>query len=172
MVEGRFLGLGLGRGIPHGGRGDSQVCPADRPYAGPAYPALYNGLTTKFDDTVVLVDGHVLREKILLEYKTAKSSDSQHVDGNAHERLSFQIMQYLEVATRYTKCSLMVMANGAFIRYRNKYHVNFHVQVDRLNNFAWFSMEHACTVVEYSRFVTGLLSWLFEGTARERGSTR
>jgi hypothetical protein len=75
-------------------------------------------------------------------------------------------MQYLEVATRYTKCSFMVMANGAFIRYRNKYHVNFHVQADRLSNFAWFSMEHACTATEYTRFLSGMLSWLFEGTPR------
>jgi len=141
-------------------------------YAGPKYPTIYNGLKTKFDDTVVLVDGGVLREKILLEYKTAKSSAGRQIDGNAHERLSFQIMQYLEVATRYTKCSLMVMANGAFIRYRNKYHVNFHVQADRLANFAWFSMEHACTTTEYARFLVALLSWLFDGTARVRGSTR
>ncbi|QQS10242.1 MAG: hypothetical protein IPK69_06380 [Phycisphaerales bacterium] len=149
-----------------------RYAPITGPYAGPTYPTIYNGLTTKFDDTVVLVDGGVLREKIMLEYKTAKSSRGRQIDGNAHERLSFQIMQYLEVATRYTKCSLMVMANGAFIRYRNKYHVNFHVQADRLKNFAWFSMEHACTATEYTRFLTGLLSWLFEGTPREQGSVR
>ena len=149
-----------------------RYAPSTGPYAGQTYPAIYNGLTTKFDDTVVLVDGGVLREKIMLEYKTAKSSAGRQIDGNAHERLSFQIMQYLEVATRYTKCSLMVMANGAFIRYRNKYHVNFHVQADRLKNFAWFSMEHACTTTEYTCFLTGLLFWLFEGTPRTTGSTR
>jgi hypothetical protein len=107
-----------------------------------------------------------------MEYKTAKSSAQRQIDGNAHERLSFQIMQYLEVATRYTKCSLMVMANGAFIRYRNKYHINFHVQADRLTNFSWFSMEHACTASEYARFLSGLLCWLFEGTPRATGSNR
>ncbi len=149
-----------------------RYAPASGPYAGRQYPGIYSGMTTKFDDTVVLEDGGVLREKLLLEYKTAKSSAGRQIDGNAHERLSFQIMQYLEVATRYTKCSLMVMANGAFIRYRNKYHVNFHVQADRLKNFAWFSMEHACTTTEYARFLTGLLSWLFEGTPREQGNVR
>jgi hypothetical protein len=149
-----------------------KYAPQSGPYAGAQYPTIYNGLSTKFDDTVVLVDGGVLREKIMLEYKTAKSSAGRQIDGNAHERLSFQIMQYLEVATRYTKCSLMVMANGAFIRYRNKYHVNFHVQADRLTNFAWFSMEHACTATEYTRFLSGLLSWLFEGTSRTTGSHR
>lgn len=147
-----------------------RYAPATGLYAGQAYPTIYSGLTTKIDDTVVLVDAGVLREKIMLEYKTAKSSAGRQIDGNAHERLSFQIMQYLEVATRYTKCSLMVMANGAFVRYRNKYHVNFHVQADRLKNFAWFTMEHACATTEYTRFLSGLLSWLFEGTPREQGS--
>jgi len=149
-----------------------RYAPTTGPYAARAYPTIYSGLTTKFDDTVVLVEGGVLREKILLEYKTAKSSKRRQIDGNAHERLSFQIMQYLEVATRYTKCSLMVIANGAFVRYRNKYHVNFHVQADRLKNFSWFSMEHACTAVEYTGFLKALLSWLFLGTPREQGSSR
>lgn len=141
-------------------------------YSGLKYPTIYNGLTTKFDDTVVLVEGGVLREKVMLEYKTAKSSAGRQIDGNAHERLSFQIMQYLEVATRYTKCSLVVISNGAFVRYRNKYHVNFHVQADRLRSFAWFSMEHACTQSEYIRFLRGLLYWLFEGAPRVAGGVR
>lgn len=149
-----------------------RYAPQTGPYAGPKYPTIYQGLKTKFDDTVVLVDGGVLREKIMLEYKTAKSSAGRQIDGNAHERLSFQIMQYLEVATRYTKCSLMVMTNGAFVRYRNKYHVNFHIQADRLANFGWFSMEHACTVTEYTRFLNGLLRWLFDGTPRVTGGAR
>jgi hypothetical protein len=146
--------------------------PETGPYSGASYPDLYSGLSTRFDDTVVLVDQGVLREKILLEYKTAKSSAGRQIDGNAHERLSFQIMQYLEVATRYTRCSLVVLANGAFIRYRNKYHVNFHVQADRLANFAWFSMEHACTEPEYARFLSGLMYWLFDGRQRSVGSSR
>lgn len=149
-----------------------EYAPESGPYAGSQYPTIYSGLSTKFDDTVVLVDGGVLREKIMMEYKTAKSSRGKQIDGNAHERLSFHIMQYLEVATRYTKCSLMVMANGAFIRYRNKYHVNFHVQADRLTNFAWFSMEHASTATEYTRFLTGPLTWLFDGTPRSPRSAR
>ncbi len=144
-----------------------RYAPKSGPFGEDAYPSIYDGLTTKFDDTVVLVDGGVLREKILLEYKTAKSTLGRHIDGNAHERLSFQIMQYLEVATRYTKCSLAVLANGAFVQYRNKYHVNFHVQADRLRNFEWFSMDHACTADEYIRFFDGLLAWLFEGQSRK-----
>ena len=146
--------------------------PGKGPYAGSGYPNIYSRLKTKFDDTVVLEQGGVLNEKILIEYKTAKSSAGRQIDGNAHERLSFQIMQYLEVATRYTRCSLVVIANGAFIRYRNKYHTNFHIQADRLANFAWFSMEHMCAAEEYCRFLLGLLAWLFEGKSRVGGKTR
>jgi hypothetical protein len=147
-----------------------KYAPDSGPYSGSRFPGIYDGLRTRFDDTVVLVEDGVLREKILLEYKTAKSSGGRQIDGNAHERLSFQIMQYLEVATRYTKCSLAVLANGAFVRYRNKYHVNFHVQADRMRNFAWFTMDYACAVAEYERFVTGLLGWLFEGKPRSKGT--
>jgi hypothetical protein len=148
-----------------------RYAPASGPFAGEEYPSIYSGMTTGFDDTLVLEEGGVLREKILLEYKTAKSSTGRQIDGNAHERLSFQIMQYLEVATRYTRCSLVVLANGAFIRYRNKYHVNFHVQADRLANFSWFTMEHNCTAAEYVRFVNGVMAWLFEGRDRNARST-
>lgn len=144
--------------------------PKDGPYAGENYPTIYDRLKTRFDDTVVLLDGGNLVEKVLLEYKTAKSSKGRQIDGNAHERLSFQILQYLEVATRYTNCSLMVMANGAFVRYRNKYHVSFHMQAERLKLFPWFSMDHACTRPEYGRFLSGLFGWLFEGTTRAKGS--
>jgi len=143
-----------------------RYAPESGPYADAKYPGIYAGLTTRFDDTVVLVDGGVLREKILLEYKTAKSSKGRQIDGNAHERLSFQVMQYLEVATRYTKCSLAVIANGAFVRYRNKYHVNFHVQAERLSVFSWFAMDHSCTRREFEQFMLGLLRWLFEGKDR------
>ncbi|MGC9360482.1 MAG: hypothetical protein ACP5G7_08945 [Anaerolineae bacterium] len=91
-----------------------------------------------------------------MEYKTAKSSKGISLDGNAHERLSFQILQYLEIATRYPRCSLVVIANGAFAFYRNKYHVSFRTQADRLSNFCWFEMLRLCTQAEYLRFVKGL----------------
>lgn len=144
----------------------NKYAPSSGTFSGERYPLMYRGLKTKFDDTVLLIDRGMLLEKILLEYKTAKSSRKTSIDGNAHERLSFQIMQYLEVATRYTRCSLMIMANGAFVRYRNKYHVNFHVQADRLKNFAWFKMDYACTCDEYARFIESLLAWLFHGSKR------
>lgn len=148
----------------------TRYAPHEGPYAGEKYPGIYAGLGTKFDGTILLVENGILYEKILLEYKTAKSSLKKRIDGNAHERLTFQIMQYLEVAIRYTQCSLVVVSNGAFVRYRNKYHVNFHVQAERLRNFAWFSMEQICTSPEYLRFADGLLGWLLEGLPRRRAT--
>ena len=131
-------------------------------YANEAYPAQFTGLETTFDDTIVLEDNGVLHEKVLLEYKTAKSIKGQRrsLEGNAHERLSFQVMQYLEIATRYPQCSLYVIANSAFARYRNKYHVNFRIQADRLAAFRWFKMHHLCTMSEYHRLVDHVTRWL------------
>lgn len=47
------------------------------------------------------------------------------------------------------------------MRYRNKYHVNFHVQADRLSNFGWFNMDYVCGRDEYVKFAESLQSWLF-----------
>lgn len=148
----------------------NRYAPTAGPYANEKYPTQFSGMKTKFDDTIVLEEAGILKEKILLEYKTAKSSKGRQIDGNAHERLSFQIMQYLEVATRFTRCSLTVITNGAFARYRNKYHVNFHIQADRLASFRWFDMDHLCTADEYARIFNRLVSWLFNDARAEEKS--
>lgn len=137
------------------------------PYSGESYPGMWEKRETKFDGAIILVEDGVLREKILLEYKTAKSSKAGiSLEGNVHERLSFQILQYLEVACRYSACSFTIMVNGAFTKYRNKYHPNFHIQADRLRVFRWFEMEYLSTVAEYGRFVSGLCDWLLYGRPR------
>lgn len=141
----------------------ARYAPSSGPFSGEQYPNMYSGMTTRFDDTMVLEDSGVMAAKVLLEYKTAKSSVGRQIDGNAHERLSFQMMQYLEVATRYPRCDFMVMANGAFSRYRNKYHPNFHVQADRLKAFSWFSMRHMCTADEFDALADRVFTWLVEG---------
>lgn len=140
-----------------------RYAPETGPYSGPNYPAMYGSRRTTFDDTILLEENGVLVEKMLLEYKTAKSSGGVAIDGNAHERLSFQALQYLEVATRYPSCSFVVFANGAFARYKNKYHVNFRIQADRLSVFSWFRMEHCCTQPEYGRVVGRLIDWIWSG---------
>jgi hypothetical protein len=132
-------------------------------YAGHQYPEIYRGLTTSFDDTIVLEERGALVEKILLEYKTAKSTRKGQIDGNAHERLSFQVLQYLEAAIRYPRCSFTVICNPAFVRYRNKYHVNFHVQAARLACFSWFSMRYLSTREGYRAFCQQLRAFLLDG---------
>lgn len=147
---------------PGSAEATARFAPQSGPYAGDRYTEMFAGMKTKFDDTIVLEERGGLIDKMLIEYKTAKSSLGRAIDGNAHERLSFQIMQYLEVATTYTSCSLTVLTNGAFSRYRNKYHVNFHIQADRLSALPWFSMDHLCTREEFSGLARRLASWLFE----------
>lgn len=146
-----------------------EIAPEVGPFAGRDYPSIYQqdpenpysrDLTTKFDGSFILEDDGVLARKGLLEYKTAKSSKGTSIDGNAHERLSFQIMQYLEVATQYPRCTLDVITNGAFVFYRNKYHVNFHVQGRRLKAFSWFAMNYRTSSSEYLDLVREIAGWL------------
>ena len=137
-------------------------------FFGNRYPGIYSGKTTEFDDTIVLVQDGIIKEKILLEYKTGKSSRRTNIDGNAHERLSFQILQYLEVAQRYPRCSLSVCVNSAFVRYKNKYHVNFHIQGERLEVYDIFRMRYMATAREYLEFVSQLLAFLLHGTDMPR----
>lgn len=146
----------------------SRYSPDVGPFQGSKYPDMFSRRSTNFDGAIILEDSGTLVEKILLEYKTAKSTRGRAIDGNAHERLSFQILQYLEIATRYTRCSMAVFANSAFLKYMNKYHVSFHVQAERLANFRWFDLTHACTASEYARFLNSLTGWLLEGTERQR----
>ena len=137
-----------------------QYAPQIGPFQSDSYPQMYSELTTNFDDVIVLEESGILREKIFLEYQTAKSSTDQRIDGNVHERLSFKMMQYLEVATRYPKCSMYVFTNGAFTKYKNKYHVSFHVQIERLSAYSWFDMVHMSEVAEYQILVTKLQNHL------------
>jgi hypothetical protein len=132
-------------------------------YAGTSYPRIYAGLRTSFDDTIVLEEDGVLVEKVLLEYKTGKSTRGEHIDGNAHERLSFQVFQYLEAAVRYPRCSFTVICNSAFVRYHNKYHVNFHIQAARLACFSWFSMRYLTTREQYRAFCEQLERFVIDG---------
>ena len=166
-LETDFSVTELIQGFPTLAEATERYAPASGPFSGEDYPKMFSGLSTAFDGTIVLVEGGILKEKVLLEYKSAKSSKGRQIDGNAHERLSFQAMQYLEVATRYTRCTFLVIANGAYIRYRNKYHANFHVQADRLRNFAWFDMAYLSEATQYLAYADRLHSWLMFGSQPE-----
>jgi len=134
-------------------------------YWGTNYPAIYEGKSTNFDFTIALAQSGVLVEKMLFEYKYAKSSKEQTVDGNAHERLSFQILQYLEIASRYTYCSMNVVSSNSFVKYKNKYHPSFHQQAIRLGDaFRAFTLRMASCHSEYIRMFTSLSEFLLVGT--------
>jgi hypothetical protein len=139
--------------------------PDEGSYSGAKYKSLFEDKKTEFDDTFLKFDGDLLVEKVLLEYKTAKSSKGVALDGNAHERLTFQMMQYLEISPLYSKCSMMVFANGAFGRYKNKYHFHFRLQMHRLANFEGFNASFNSSASEYLLQANVLADWLLDGSS-------
>lgn len=152
----------------HLGKGPYSFAPPtqrDSPnYYGSLYPQLYAGKTTNFDWCIALSDRGMLIEKMLFEYKSAKSSLGQAIDGNAHERLTFQTLQYLEIASRLPSCSLNVIMSSAFAQYKNKYHPSFNQQSIRLGDaFRWFSMRIFTCHSEYVALFTMLSQFLLHG---------
>lgn len=134
-------------------------------YHGKNYLKIVEGRTTNFDETIALTEDGVLVEKMLFEYKSAKSSSGNAVDGNAHERLSFQALQYLEVAQRYTRASFNVLASSAFAKYKNKYQPAFNQQAVRLGDaFAFFIMRYLSCESEYKMIYTALADFILKGT--------
>jgi hypothetical protein len=131
------------------------------PYAGNNYEDQFGPKKTEFDDTVLRFEGDFLVEKVLLEYKTAKSSKGVAIDGNAHERLSFQMLQYLEIAPLFGSCTMMVFTNGAFAKYKNKYQFHFKLQMHRLANFSGFKATFNSTIPEYLTRADEMVDWLF-----------
>lgn len=134
-------------------------------YAGDQYRELYSGCTTGFDATVLYLvkegEGYFLAKKCLLECKSAKSSKGEVIDGNAHERFSFQNLEYLEIATLYPRCELLLLTNDAYVRYRNKYHACFGVHALRLSNaFSWYSFKIITTAEQYLQLFRSWEEWL------------
>lgn len=134
-------------------------------YHGDAYPALFAGRTTNFDFSGALVAEGALKEKLLFEYKYAKSSNDDSIDGNAHERLGFQVLQYVEIALRYPSCSLNVIAAQAFSEYRNKYHPAFNQQALRLNEtFQQVQLRFAACRSDYISLFDCFAYFLLDGS--------
>lgn len=134
-------------------------------YADDRYQELYAGLTTSFDATIVYLvkqeERYYLHKKCLVECKSAKSSGGERVDGNAHERFSFQNLEYLEIATLYPRCELLLLTNDAYVRYRNKYHSGFGVHALRLSNaFSWYHFRIVTTTEQYLQLFRSWEEWL------------
>jgi hypothetical protein len=133
-------------------------------FHGDAYPSLFEGRSTNFDFSGALVVEGTLKEKLLFEYKYAKSSNGDSVDGNVHERLAFQALQYVEIALRYPSCSLNVIAGQAFAEYRNKYHPAFNQQAARINEtFQQAQMRFAACRSDYIALFDCLAAFLLDG---------
>lgn len=130
-------------------------------YSGNNYPNIHKGLSIEFDGTVLFIEDDVLRLKVLLECKSAKSSNKVRIDGNAHERFAYQNLEYLELAALYPRTQLLLLTNDAFVRYRNKYHTGFGVHGIRLANaFAWYDFDMVSTSSQYLRLFERWQAWL------------
>lgn len=141
----------------HLGRGPLPFVPEgpedSRNFSGPNYPRIFAGKTSEFDFTAVCEEAGTLVEKMLFEYKSAKSTKGITVDGNAHERLSYQTLQYLEIASGAPNISFNVIASSAFVHYHNKYHATFNQQAIRLGDtYRFFVMRFVSSLSEYRRF--------------------
>jgi hypothetical protein len=102
-----------------------------------------------------------LDKKILVEIKSAKSSRGNTIDGNAHERFSFQNMEYLEIAALYPRTQLLLLTNDVFLRYKNKYHTAFGVHAIRLMNaFCFYEFDMVSTSEQYVRLFKKWEKWL------------
>jgi len=102
-----------------------------------------------------------LDKKILVEIKSAKIKPGGSIDGNAHERFSFQNMEYLEIASLYQGTQLLLLTNDVFLRSRNKYHTAFGVHAIRLANvFPFYEFDMVTTSEQYVRLFKEWEKWL------------
>ncbi|MEJ5337148.1 MAG: hypothetical protein WHT26_07630 [Thermus sp.] len=139
-----------------------------------SYWELAEGLSTKFDGGLLFVEnirvdstkrlrGDVTR-KILMEIKAAKSSQKQRVDGNAHERFSFQNMEFLVWSHTHPpeKLGLLLLTNGAFLRYKNKYHMAFgiHAHLLRQSFGRFYKFQMISWYEDYLDLMTDIGEWL------------
>ncbi|MGC8817686.1 MAG: hypothetical protein ACP5PX_07920 [Candidatus Hadarchaeum sp.] len=131
------------------------------PFAGPAYRQIYRGLKTEFDGVILFVEGDQLLSKTLVEIKSAKSSRRRRIDGNAHERFSYQNLDYVEIGAKYLRTELLLLTNDAYIRYKNKYHTGFAVHALRLGQaFSWYRFSMVSSAGQYLRLFEGWVDWL------------
>lgn len=135
--------------------------PEEGLYSGEKYANIHKGLSIEFDGTILFIESGVLRRKVLLECKSAKSSNGLKLDANVHERFSYQSLEYLELATLYPQTQLLLMTNDAFVRYKNKYHTGFGVHSLRLGNaFSWYNFDMVSTTSQYVRLFKSWRDWL------------
>ncbi len=136
---------------------------SDVEYRGKSYKEIYSDSNTEFDGVMIFINKDIVDRKFLVECKSAKSSQGSKVDGNAHERFAYQNLDYLEISCLYPRTGLILMANEAFVKYRNKYHTGFCAHSLRLSSvFTNYSLDIICTRKQYYNFFIHILNWLVE----------
>jgi len=106
-------------------------------------------------------EGDELFSRNLVEIKSAKSSNGERIDGNAHERFSYQNLDYIEISAIYPRTELLLLTNDAYVRYRNKYHTGFAVHALRLSQaFSWYKFSMVSSAGQYFRLFEGWIDWL------------
>jgi hypothetical protein len=103
--------------------------------------------------------------RILTEYVTGKSSKGEKMDGNAHERLSYKLLQYLELYAEDAtdKCELFVFGNGAFAKYSNRFYPFMQRQFERMAAaFPNFKAVWAVEVPDFLALGQRIVEWLGE----------
>ncbi|MEN3039967.1 MAG: hypothetical protein ABDH66_00295 [Bacteroidia bacterium] len=142
------------------------------------YPQSYRGKKTRFDGVIAFCEieqgcvcGEGVREahftitslhrRYLIEIKAAKSSKQDTIDGNAHERLSFQNLEYLNICLRDPHTDMLVLTNDAFLRYRNKYHAAFGVHAYLLSmQFPTYKFRMVSAATQYLALFMEWYHWL------------
>jgi hypothetical protein len=154
---------------------ESETSVSSQLYRGENYRKIYlekrgeKSKITKFDGAILKLvspplsglEKACLDKKILVEIKSAKIKSDGSIDGNVHERFSFQNMEYLEIASLYPKTQLLLLTNDVFLRSRNKYYTAFGVHAIRLMNaFCFYEFDMVSTSEQYVRLFKKWEKWL------------
>jgi len=70
-------------------------------------------------------------------------------------------MEYLNISLFSPETNLLLMANSAYVRYKNKYHPAFGVHAHILSSrFPSYKFQMVCTAEQYKGLLTDWLRWL------------
>lgn len=135
--------------------------------SGPVAPGegeIAGKINFSFKEVIGLVDEGCPPCRIVIDYVTGKSSKGEKMDGNAHERLSYKILQYVEMLhldALEMQCRLFIFGNGAFVKYSNKFYPSTLMHLERLGALVKrFEAGMAVDVDGYLRLALEIADWL------------
>ncbi len=120
----------------------------------------------RFKGVIGLIEEGCPPVRILTEYVTGKSSEGEKMDGNAHERLSYKVLQYLDAMHNgdpQEGCELFVFGNGAFTKYTNRFYPATQRHLELLAGaFSGFRVVWAVEVEDFLGLALRIVDWLGE----------